>query len=132
MLNNLLSRITPNAALLVDAAGCFAAAGVLVLSSTVWSWTDLPSGWRQPVLVLLFLFSVLLVVAARYQTRPLFALAILGNIAWIAGGTYALFATGTMLGAIIIGAVMLADAIMARLQAQALRGDHVAARNNTG
>ena len=116
----LFDRITPNAALLIDAAACFAGACILLLSTTVWNWTDLPAHWREPVVVALFTFSVLLVISARYKGRLLIGLAVLGNIAWITAGAIALFITGTLLGTVIIALVMIADAIMAWFQSKAL------------
>ena len=126
-----MQRITTNAALLIDAAGCFAASSLFLISTTAWDWTDLPANWRQPVVVTLFLFSVLLVVAARYQTRPLIALAVLGNIAWVTGGAIALFVTGTLLGGIMIGGVMVLDAAMAWLQSRSLRPNSEALHTTT-
>ena len=117
------SRFTPNAALLVDAAGCFIGSCIFLLSETAWGWTDLPGGWRQPVVAALFVFNVLLVIAARYASRPLITAAVIGNIAWIIGGAIALFVTGTVLGGAIIGVVMLADAVMAWLQARLLTAE---------
>lgn len=117
--------ITANAALLIDAVGCFVGACIFLLSTTAWGWTDLPAGWRLPVVVSLIAFSGLLVIAARYQTRWLIALAVLGNVAWITGGAIALFVTGTWLGGAIIAVVMLADAMMAWLQAKPLTNDQV-------
>lgn len=130
MSGTITTRITPNAALLIDAAGCFGGASILLLASTVWNWTDLPEGWRIPVVVALFAFSVLLVIIARYRTRPLMALAILGNIAWIVAGAVALFVTGTLVGGLIIAAVMVADAIMAWFQSRELVGSSVVSRDN--
>lgn len=115
-----MARITTNAALLIDAAGCFAGACLFLISSTAWSWLDLPGGWRLPVVVALFASSVYLVIAARYRHRTLIALAVILNIAWITAGAFALFITGTLLGGVIIALVMLADAIMAWLQARGL------------
>lgn len=112
--------ISPNAALLVDAVGCFVGPCIFLLSTTAWGWTDLPAGWRLPVVAALFTYSVLLVIAARYQTRWLIALAVIGNILWITGGAIALFITGTWLGGAIIAVVMLADAIMAWFQGKPL------------
>lgn len=130
-MSNLTDRITPNAALLIDAAACFAGASILLLSSTVWSWSDLPAGWRLPVVVALFMFSVLLVIAARYKHRVLIALAVLGNIAWVIAGAVALFVTGTFLGIALIAAVMAADAAMAWLQARALYAPDDLANNTS-
>lgn len=98
-------RISPANVLRIDAAGCFAGAAVLLFSTTVWSWTDLPAGWRLPVAVALLLFAVL------------------GNIGWIVAGSYALFITGTVVGGVIIAIVMIADALMAWLQSRALTGN---------
>lgn len=123
-------RFTPNAALLVDAAGCFAGASLLILSSTIWSWTDLPADWRLPVAVALFVFSVLLVMVARYPVRPMIAIAVLGNIAWIIAGAVALVATDSILGMGIIALVMIADAIMGWFQAKGLYPFIVVVRNN--
>ena len=120
-LRSLSDRITLNAALLINAAACLAGASVLLLSKTVWDRFDLPADWRQPVIVALFGFSVFLVVAARYQQRILIALAVLGNITWVIAGTIALFVTGTWLGGIIIALVILADSVMAWMQARALQ-----------
>ena len=130
MWNASLQRISPNAALLIDAAGCFAGAGVLLLWTSIWKWIDLPAHWRQPVVVALFLFAALLVIIARYPTRQLVAAAVLGNIVWITAGAIALFITGSLSGGIIIVLVMLADAIMAWFQAQALTGASVVAKDN--
>lgn len=116
MAASVASRITTNAALLIDAAGCFAGAAMLTLVPSVWDWVNLPDHWRQPVVVALFLFSVLLVIAARYANRPLVVAAVAGNIAWIIAGGIALFETGSVTGGIIIAAVMVADAVMAWLQ----------------
>lgn len=115
------ARITTNAALLVDAAGCFAGACVFLISTTAWGWTDLPDTWRLPVVVVLFAFSVFLVIAARYRHRVLVAVAVLGNIAWVTAGAIALFVAGTLLGGIIIALVMAADAVLAWLQARGLK-----------
>jgi cation transporter-like permease len=115
-----IDKITPNAALLIDAAGCFAGACLFLISTTAWGWTDLPESWRLPVTAALFVFSVLLVVIARYRSRPLVALAVLGNMAWIAGGAIALFVTGTVLGTVLTALVMLAVAGLAWLQARGL------------
>lgn len=120
MQDSITRRITLNAALLIDAAACFAGACVLLLAPTVWSITDLPQNWRLPVVVALFAFSVLLVLVARYPTRPLVAMAVLGNLAWISAGAIALFVTGTLWGSVVIAAVMLADACMAWIQARPL------------
>lgn len=90
----------------------------MLLFNEIWKWTDLPPNWRQPVIVALFLFAILLVIAARYQTRVLLTAAVLGNIAWVIAGMFALFETGTILGILIISVVILADAIMAWLQAK--------------
>lgn len=122
-MHKIAGKIATNAALLTDAAGCFAAACLFLISTTAWSWTDLPESWRLAVVVALFLFSVYLVIAARYQNRWLVALAVLGNLLWIGGGTIALFVTGTLLGGLIIAAVMLADALMAWLQSRPLTHD---------
>ena len=115
-----IARLTSNAALLIDAAGCFAGACLFLLSTTAWGWLDLPESWRLPVVVALFAFSVLLVSAARYRHRILIALAVLGNIGWITGGAIALFVTGTLTGGVIIVLVMVADVAMAWLQARGL------------
>lgn len=131
-LQTLPDRITPNAALLIDAAGCFAGAAILLLSSTVWSWIDLPADWRQPVIVALFGFSVLLVGASRYQHRWMIALAVLGNIAWVTAGAIALFVTGTLTGMLIIAGVMAADSVMAWFQAKALDPNSVVAGDYSG
>ena len=69
--------------------------------------------------------AVLLVIIARYRTRPVLALAVLGNLAWIAGGAIALFLTGTWLGSVIIAAVMVADALLAWLQARGLSSPEI-------
>jgi len=114
------TRITTNAALLIDAAGCFAGACLFLISTTAWGWLDLPESWRLPVAVALFAFSVFLVIAARYRHRALVAMAVLGNIGWITGGGIALFVTGTLLGGLIIALVMVTDAAMAWLQARGL------------
>lgn len=114
-------RITPDSALLIDAAACFGGAAILLLSGSVWSWLDLPSEWRQPIVVALFGFSVFLVIAARYKHPSLIALAVLGNLAWVTGGSVALFVTGSLTGMILIAMVMLADTVMAWLQGQALK-----------
>ncbi len=113
-----MARITVNAALLVDAIGCFAGACLFLISTAAWSWTDLPGGWRLPVVVALFAFSVFLVIAAQNRHRMLVALAVVGNIAWITAGAIALFVTGTLVGGVIIALVMVADAAMAWLQSQ--------------
>lgn len=114
------ARITVNAALLVDAVGCFAGACLFLISTTAWGWTDLPDAWRLHVVVALFAFSVVLVVAARYKHRALVALAVLGNIGWVTAGAIAIFATGTLVGGVIIAVVMVADALLAWLQARGL------------
>lgn len=127
-----MDRITTNAALLIDAAGCFAGSALFLISTDAWGWTDLPEGWRLPVVVALFLFSVLLVIAARYQSRLLIALAVVGNIAWVTGGAIALFVTGTLLGGVLIAVVMLLDAGMAWLQSRAVRADSALSHTTTG
>lgn len=117
----MVARIsTTTAALLIDAAGCFLGACIFLIAPSAWEWLDLPENWRLPVVVALFAFSVYLVTAARYGTRALIALAVLGNIAWVVGGAIALFVTGTVLGGLIIAAVMVADAVMAWLQSRGL------------
>ena len=116
----MIEKITPNAALLLDAAGCFTGACLFLISLTAWGWTDLPESWRLPLIAALFGLSVWLVVVARYPYRPLVALTVLGNLAWIAGGAVALFVTGTILGSIMIALVMLSDALMAWLQSRGL------------
>lgn len=119
-LRSLADRITPNATLLIDAAACFAGAALLLLSATVWNWFDLPDDWRQPIVVALFGFSVLLVITARYKHRLLIALVVLGNIVWTLGGTVALFITGSLLGMLLIALVVLVDAVMTWLQSKGL------------
>lgn len=83
------------------------------------------------MVVALFMFSVLLVIAARYKHRVLIALAVLGNIAWVIAGAVALFVTGTFLGIALIAAVMAADAAMAWLQARALYAPDDLANNTS-
>lgn len=112
-------------ALLIDGVACFAGAAVLALSETVWNWTGLPSGGRLPVAVALFLFSLLLVAAERTRNRQLIALAVLGNLGWIAAGSWALFLTDSAIGGVLIAVVMIADALMAWLQSRALIPDRI-------
>lgn len=107
--------------LLIDAGACMAGAIILLLSRTVWEWTDLPASWREPVVALLFGFAVLLVVAARNQSRSLIAVAVVGNILWVIGGSIALFVSGTAIGWMLIATVMIGDALMAWLQSRQLR-----------
>lgn len=113
-------HISPATALRIDAAGCFAGAAILFISTTVWSWTGLPSGARLPVAVCLFLFLLLLVAAERTRNRQLIALAVLGNLGWIAAGAWALFLTDSAVGGVLIAVVMIADALMAWLQSRAV------------
>ena len=126
----MIEKITPNAALLLDAACCFAGACLFLISMRAWGWTDLPESWRLPVTVALFGFSVLLVIVARYRSRPMVALAVVGNLAWIAAGAGALFVTGTLLGSAIIALVMMSDAVLAWLQARALSDPHQLAHSH--
>lgn len=121
MANPLASRISPHAALVLDAFGCLAGAVVLLLIPRVWHWIALPDDWRQPVAIALFAFALSLIAASLKPNRVMFALAVLGNIAWIGGGMIALFATDTWSGAILIAVVMLADGLMAWIQAHGLR-----------
>lgn len=130
MISAIPKWITPNVALLIDAAGCFVGAAALLLAPSLWEFADLPAGWRLPVIVALFLFSLILVAIARYPGRVSVSIAVLGNLAWILAGAFALVATGSIPGAAIIALVMVADAVMAWYQAQDLKTKNVVASNN--
>lgn len=112
--------VTPRTALWLDAVGCGIGGVLLILSETIWSWTDLPESWRIPVAITLLVFAMTLVSAAIFQTRSLYTLAVAGNALWIIGGVIALFSSGTPLGWVIILVVIVADGAMAYLQSRPL------------
>ena len=108
---------TTRLALLLDGIGCVLG-GLLVLIPAVWEVTSLPASWRSAVGIALIMFGVAVLIAWKLPSRATLLTAVLGNVAWIVAGAFALTRTESDFGTALVLAVMVADGIMAALHAQ--------------
>lgn len=116
---------TTRLALLLDGVACVLG-GLAVLIPAVWDITSLPEGWRVAVGIALIMFGFAVLIGWKLPSRFTLLAAILGNVAWIIAGAFALLHTESNMGTSLVLAVMVADGIMAALQAKPLlQGGHL-------